>query len=101
MASSFPNAGSLGITHLEDRREGTLASLPSRVVDALDPVSQAWHNMRHEGFLDVGPLRIASHRFITQQEKAAFSLGREAGRIDMCGAPAPEPPARRHLRVVV
>lgn len=65
-----------------------------------DHIAQAWFNARHEGFLDVGPLRIASHRFIGQQEKNAFDLGRDLGRMEAGGKPVPPTPRPRHLKAI-
>lgn len=68
---------------------------------AIEALAQAWHNVVHEGFLDVGRVRIASYRFVLEQERNAYELGRDSVRPTY-GGPRPRPPRATvsHLHVV-
>jgi hypothetical protein len=76
--------------------------MTERITDGVvwEYFAQSWHNVRHEGFLDIGPVRIAALSFVRQQEKNAFDLGRDYGRMEGGGSPVPPPPRPRHLKAV-
>jgi hypothetical protein len=69
------------------------------VVDRVaDPLAQQLHNARHEGFVDLGPVRIMLQAFHQAHVKNGFDLGRDYGRMEMGGSPLP--PSRPHLRAI-